>query len=271
MIHLLLPKQHGISGVREDQDVLPGQWNPMQLESLLNLAIEALPEDCDKVAWLDCDYLFDSPNWWTKTADLLEQYAVIQPFGYVLRLDNGELPATCPRELRMGFGNGHSLQGIALAHQRMGPMCLRRHPNTYGLPGMAWAGRRSLLLKHRLYYQSIVGSGDIIFAQAALGLVGSHSVAYPRCMQQHIRQWQQAFAAEVQQSVSFTPGVAMHLYHGDMAQRGYVSRHEGLVQSEFDPTKDVTLDKYGVLTWASDKPKLHQFLRDYFDSRAEDD
>src|SRR5215471_14570554 len=34
-----------------------------QKERLLNVALQAVPSSCNKVAWLDCDILFDTPNW----------------------------------------------------------------------------------------------------------------------------------------------------------------------------------------------------------------
>ena len=34
-----------------------------QKERLLNLALKALPNGCNKVAWLDCDIIFDRPDW----------------------------------------------------------------------------------------------------------------------------------------------------------------------------------------------------------------
>jgi hypothetical protein len=34
-----------------------------QKERLLNLALAALPPDCDLVAWLDCDVIFGSSDW----------------------------------------------------------------------------------------------------------------------------------------------------------------------------------------------------------------
>src|SRR5437016_4683011 len=34
-----------------------------QKERLLNVALSALPSSCDKVAWLDCDIIFDDIGW----------------------------------------------------------------------------------------------------------------------------------------------------------------------------------------------------------------
>src|SRR3974377_2142226 len=34
-----------------------------QKERLLNVALQALPKDCHKVAWLDCDIVFKALDW----------------------------------------------------------------------------------------------------------------------------------------------------------------------------------------------------------------
>ena len=39
-----------------------------QKERLLNIAIEQLPADCTKVAWLDNDLIFDDPRWLERTS-----------------------------------------------------------------------------------------------------------------------------------------------------------------------------------------------------------
>src|SRR5688500_17208469 len=49
-----------------DADILVQLQNPSilwQKERLLNVALESLPDGCDKVAWLDCDIVFESYDW----------------------------------------------------------------------------------------------------------------------------------------------------------------------------------------------------------------
>ena len=57
-----------------------------QKERLLNLAISRLPSECRKVAWLDCDVLFQNPNWLVQTSRLLDHFALVQPFREVVLL-----------------------------------------------------------------------------------------------------------------------------------------------------------------------------------------
>ena len=51
-----------------------------QRERLLNLGLAALPDECDKVAWLDADILFENDDWVAQTSAGLEEFAIVQPF-----------------------------------------------------------------------------------------------------------------------------------------------------------------------------------------------
>ena len=44
-----------------------------QKEKLLNLALRAIPPECRKVAWLDCDIIFDDPQWSQKNKFVARQ------------------------------------------------------------------------------------------------------------------------------------------------------------------------------------------------------
>jgi len=65
-----------------------------QKERLLNAALQALPKRCRKVAWLDCDIIFQMVNWADAAGQLLDRVAMIQPFkrAHYLHPDQGPLP-----------------------------------------------------------------------------------------------------------------------------------------------------------------------------------
>src|ERR1051326_1451073 len=66
-----------------------------QKERLLNLALARLPSDCTKVAWVDCDLLFEGRNWIQHASAALETLPVIQPYTSVVRLSKrGQICAT---------------------------------------------------------------------------------------------------------------------------------------------------------------------------------
>src|SRR5712671_6815526 len=49
-----------------------------QKECLLNVALQALPAACRKVAWLDCDVVFGKPGWCEAASSLLDRVPIIQ-------------------------------------------------------------------------------------------------------------------------------------------------------------------------------------------------
>src|SRR5262249_12525798 len=51
-----------------------------QKERLLNLALKLLPDNCDKVAWLDCDVVFESDDWAARASHALDDFALLHLF-----------------------------------------------------------------------------------------------------------------------------------------------------------------------------------------------
>ena len=68
----------------------------------------------------------------------------------------------------------------------------------------------------------------------------------------------------------FTEGAVYHMWHGTRQNRKYEERMMLLREADFDPRLDVSLCSNGCLEWATDKPELHQKVREYFWSRDED-
>jgi hypothetical protein len=66
------------------------------------------------------------------------------------------------------------------------------------------------------------------------------------------------------------PGIIDHLWHGSLDGRQGRARHFALSSLGFDPYADVQIGANGAWFWKSDKPPLHDYLRDYFAGRDED-
>ena len=62
----------------------------------------------------------------------------------------------------------------------------------------------------------------------------------------------------------------MHLWHGDLSARKRFERHRRVSDLDFDPNTDIVISDNGCWGWNSEKPELHEFLKTYFDSRADD-
>jgi len=240
-------------------------------ERLLNIGFEALPEDCDKVAWLDADLIFESPLWPGDVAERLERYIVLQPFESAVRLAHGDTTYTA-NDVERGFDDGQVQ--LSMAHGMVGQRAigpLEYLPMRDGHSGLAWAARRSFLQKHGLYDRCPLGSGDL---QVALAIYAARcdrpsAQLNPRAAK-HRAAWGRKVFAHVRRSVSSVPGLVCHLWHGTQQDRRYADRLEPLFTNDFDPERDLGLDPNGLLAWTSDKPELHRRCAEYFASRREE-
>jgi hypothetical protein len=240
-----------------------------QKERLLNLALRALPRSCRKVAWLDCDVVFEADDWSERTSTLLDRFALVQPFSHLHRMPRewepgDERPAETELRLSVPFliASGMPLvtcMGTSAEHIACSP-------------GYVWAGHRELLDEHGLYDACIVGSADGAMARAAYGCF-DHAMRRQHMnsrRRRHYLAWAAAFYDAVGAKAAFVPGNLFHLWHGETEHRGYPDRYERLERFAFDPFRDIAMDQNGAWRWNSDKPDMHDYLREYFVSRRED-
>jgi hypothetical protein len=188
---------------RHARDVL---W---QKERLLNLAVAALPDDCDAVAWLDADVLFARDDWAAEAAGRLRHEALLQLFSEYVDLPRDALPEDDAARalavtgdsfawLAARGGHDHELfdavWGVVL-EERGGREHVRRKRNS----GFAWAARRDLLRRHGLYDACILGCGDRAMACAAYGRAADSGQNWIRSERQreHFLRWAGPFAADV--------------------------------------------------------------------------
>ena len=240
-----------------------------QKEQLLNVGLHRLPPGCDKVCWLDADVLFENPDWARQTSQLLSQYVVVQPFFLSVRLKPGETRCEI-EELPLGSAEHEVLHGIGYGMSAKGPACLSSYL-AHGHSGYAWAARRSVLEKHGFYWANVLGNADLNIAQAMFG--GDKYLKTDRlspAAQEHLKKWANEFYESVQGSVTFVDGTLFHLWHGYKSKRLYHGRLEVLIEHDFDPDRDLAVSPEGPLVWASDKPGLHEWCREYFAFREED-
>jgi len=240
-------------------------------ERLLNVAIRALPRECDRVTWIDCDIVFQDENWPAAANAALDRHPVIQPFDISKELlpdaANGAIDLertylTC-RSLACGLTTGEVEPGIMLAPDKRG---------LGSMDGLAWAAHRDILERHGLYDACIVGGGDGAIAAGVMGNFQDfvdYLLLNPR-RSEHFLAWARPFYDAVRGNLGHCPGTLLHLWHGDLEDRNYRARRVGLAEFDFDPYSDIAIDNSGAWRWTSDKPRMHRFVRDYFDSRFED-
>lgn len=234
-----------------------------QKERLLNLAVEQLPSACTKVIWLDCDILFENPQWAINTSQLLNHHCVVQPFQTAIRLPANNHGVCDEIPMQHSFGFVHSKDPRPV---REGD--LQKHGHT----GFAWAARREIIAEIGLYDACVAGGGDHLIAHAMCGDWDSPCI-YRNINGPHLKHfinWSKVFCERVHGDIKYVPGAALHLWHGDLANRQYTTRQARFKQFTFDPLQDVKIGENGCWEWASDKHEMHRWLVNYFIQRKED-
>jgi hypothetical protein len=273
----LLVVEHSHTGQFElspsDADVLiqiRGGDVMWQKERLLNIGLERLAPECEYVAWIDCDTVFERRDWYEAAVAQLQRTPLCQMFRTVYHLG---------RDANLDFVSGddsinqHESIGYALA---AGLPTLEGAASDGGAGmfrhGYAWCARRSLIQELGLYDRHILGSGDAAMAYAATNQdqdfirhkpqTAAHAADY--------RGW----AARFRQRgpwIGYVDGGLFHLWHGELANRGYGDRQQVLFDHDYDPATDIAWDTEGCWRWNSPKPGLHRAVLDYFHQRGEDD
>lgn len=217
-----------------------------QKERLINLAVEQMPAEIDKIAWVDCDIIFFNKRWLRQTERKLDEFPVCQPFTNFLNTRVGG--AITPH--RHSFGASYGKPKEEMLH---------------GHPGFAWAARREMF---PLYDKAIIGGGDSLLTKAWAGIekAGLLDTMNPE-WKSHWMEW----ASTRRAKIGVTHGDIIHLHHGSYENRAYMTRWQRLWRHGYDPRTDLVDDENGLLKWAGNKPELQAEVKDYFMSRREDE
>lgn len=243
-----------------------------QKERLMNIALENLPHSVTKVMWLDSDLIFLNDEWVMETSDLLDKFPVVQPFAWMTYLPagaNADFSIEQLAALPLGQGVGGVYHSAGLGLQSFPDMCFRSN-FLLGHPGFAWAARREVIAAAGFYDRSIIGGGDRIMLNGFTGHYVGVSRKMPPAMADDVRAFGRKLTPLVgPTNVSYTPGVVLHIWHGNRADRDYTHRYQILLTNHYDPVRDVRVTEDGVLAWSSEKPRLHRQVTEYFNNRKE--
>jgi hypothetical protein len=223
----LLPKDSSTLRLRCSSDHI--LWHK---ENLLNLLVDHIPRDFDKLAWIDPDLWFDDLTWPQKAEQMLASVAIIQLFDQALWLNRDGAISDVKRSFALdrAIGDNH--------------------------PGFAWAARRDLWSHGGLCERSIVGGGDTELARA----LTQPSSAWAAKM----HAW-----ASARGGFGYLPGAVLHEWHGEYRRRGYEDRHALLAGRDLE--KLVHRRPDGLLEFTEAAPaEFRAAIRGYFTSRQED-
>jgi hypothetical protein len=242
-----------------------------QKERLLNVALKSLPDVCDKVAWLDCDVVFENDDWAERASRALDELALVHLFHERNELPMDFTPSN-PGSWRGTLKTQSVLFQLAAGEIAADDVCLPGSVPRGFTSGLAWAGRRDVLQEHGFYDACIIGSGNIAILAAALGVFDQFAEALEMNTRraEHYVKWAGPFSEKVGGRVGYIAGSVFHLWHGDLRDRKHLARHRPFAQFDFDPYTDIALDPNGCWRWNSDKSEMQAFVSQYFESRRED-
>ena len=232
-------------------------------ERLLNIGLENLPADCDKIVLADSDIIFLDDSWVVETCELLEHYECLKPFYKAIRLSKKATAEIL--NSRQYYPNDYRYH----AKTKDGYLYSFNEslPFRYS-PELAWAMRREIFDGIGFYDRMIVGSGDSIMT-AAFGQYKSPLHNYSLALQDDIITWYQKLNQKMSGHLSYHHGTIVHLFHGSMKNRNYFHRDKILEKYSFQPYEDIKLNSDKCWEWASSKKELHREVELYFTSRNE--
>jgi hypothetical protein len=252
-----------------------------QKERLLNLAVERLPPECRFVAWVDCDIVFARADWATATVAALQADAVVQLYDRVVYLDRHQCDdAQARRDWSMhphlferpgvvsAITPGQPLPESLSAVIPTDATALNGAPSA----GFAWAASREFLARHPLFDAWVVGGGDSAVCYAALG-VPERVVRVQGLSERHAAHYlprARSMARDVAGRVGHVPGTLFALWHGDLVDRRYRSRHAMVARHGFDPDTFLQPAPSGVWEWTGRAAGLSREVQAYFAGRNED-
>ena len=228
-----------------------------QKERLLNLLVERLPAEYDKVAWIDADLIFLNPFLVRDAVEAVQTYKVVQLFSHVLY-------ATHEGSLHSAKGTV-GWRGLKLLEPSKDGSELRCNP------GIGFVARRSVF---PLYDRMIVGGGDQANLEAWTGRRTPFMVSrVPPVLSAHYDGWAAGAFEKVDGSIGYIPGHCVHLFHGIPEHRHYDRRWRVLRRCNYDPERDIAVDpENGLLRFTeSCSLSLRRAVQRHFFARREDD
>jgi hypothetical protein len=225
-------------------------------ENLLNIGISRLPADAKYIAWIDADIDFVEEDWVEKTIAALNEHTMVQMFKVANDLGPDEEIITSAKSFVYKWLKNESTD------------------NNRGRSGLAWAATREALDSvGKLIDWGIVGSGDWFMAFAATDQItkGNLDKKTGGYSGEALKDWAARCETHINKNVGFVNLTLNHHWHGKKSNRGYNWRWQILSENQFNPLTDLDYHPNGLIKLRTHKPKLLEGIKNYFQSRDEDD
>jgi hypothetical protein len=257
-----------------------------QKERLLNIAFFQIPSHFKYIAWLDSDIIFLNKDWLKKSEILLQDNYIIQPFSEVFYLDKKtrkELSQNRERavdtsqlnctELRSRYSFVHQYKNLGnkiLEDDLNLRFNVKSSDKLFHQPayGFAWVARKDFINQYQLYDRSILGGSDILLAYALVDGVKILKEKYESvgwgfyCNSQSFTSWHENISHATNGKLSFAQGSLIHLFHGELQNRQYISRINDALKYHLNLDQDIVYTQQKL--WKFTKQELKDSFSDYF-------
>jgi hypothetical protein len=244
-------------------------------EQAINLAVQRLPSDWKKVAWIDADCMPVRYDWANEALHLLEHFPVIQMWSQMQDLNSNH---EAIGDVKASFGDYWLKNGeypeIKNHEPYYGGSSKRKYP---GAPGLAWAMRREAWDQlGGLIDYCILGAGDYYMAHSLTGQLRRVVRPDQGRLGEKMLEWEHRARTSLWQerpimgNLGVMQGLWYHFWHGPKANRLYGSREKILTKNEFNPDLDLKRDWQGLYQVTNRKPQLRRDLQWYSRQRNED-
>ncbi len=239
--------------------------NPDELwhkENMFNLGVARLPEDWKYVCCFDADIQFaDHENWARETIEALQHYQIVQPWSQAVDLGPDHQALYTHNSFCSVYASGKDPAG--------------KKYSTYAHPGYCWAYRREAITNlGGLISTAILGAAD---RHQAYALISRGAESVPEgatdAYLQKVLHWQERADRYIKRDIGFVPGTILHYWHGKKRDRRYHDRWKILVENQFNPDTDLTLDWQGLWRLRVENKRqisLRDGIREYMAARNED-
>ena len=238
-----------------------------QKERTLNILLENLPSKYTNICWIDCDIIFVQEGWSQRIEETLIDFPILQPWTWAVSMPKCEFQ-------KVGLSHIQAFNCSGTSNYRRSFAFYHQHRKSYinfhdGHVGYAWAARRDLMERHKLYDAIVTGCGDLFISMAAVGNFGfldfENSLTNLRQdTVNHFYEWATPFYEDVMGEVGYTEDLILHLWHGDINKRNYLAHTHILQNNDFHPDDDLKLDKRKCWKWKRNNERLHRNIRDIF-------
>ena len=252
-------------------------------EALINAGFNSILQkwpEARYLCWEDADVQHVHPSWADETVHMLQHHRVGQTWSSSVDLDPGyaAVEHSPGRGVDRSFCAAWIMGDLKSTPDRISlldnPNSIDRRRHT----GYSWAIRADALKGiGKLIDWLVVGSGDFLMAEAFAGRLdglleqgtGRFCGTTPG-YRRRLAEFSRKSDMHIRQDIGVVSGTLLHHWHGSKVNRGYISRHDIMLLSQFDPDVDLVMDVHGLPTLCTDNRVLRDGLRRYFFSRNED-